>query len=322
MRLTHARQGPTNGYEGTWSSNYPLRGGKNTLFEGGTRATAIARGAGVGASLRGTSTSALIHCADWLPTLLHLAKGDVGAWRRGLRPREPPWQLGDGMDVLHTLATGEAVRDEVLLEAHPQHRGPWELPAGYQTPPRGNGVWYAPRDETLVEEQVGVGVAGGPPPPPDPGPGPDVHGNGLVTADGWKLIRLALVPVQEAGWVPPPGQDASATNYTVGCDLSLQPTPTSRPCMGPGWCLFNLNDDPCEYSDVAASHPDVVSRLGKRIATFQAGAVPIAEPEGCDPIAVDGAWRPCDAPDPGGRVEKEHSTPDASGRAIGPQRRP
>ena len=121
-----------------------------------------------------------------------------------------------------------------------------------------------------------------------------------VTADGWKLVRLAIVPAQEAGWVPPPGQDASAVKYTVGCDLSRQPSPAERPCMGPGWCLFNLTADPCEYSDVAARHPEVVKRLAGRIALYQASAVPMAEPEGCEPIAVDGAWRPCDAPDPEG----------------------
>ena len=53
--------GPTNGNEGTASSNFPMRGGKNTLWEGGTRVLAVARGAGVGAALRGTVSHAPIN---------------------------------------------------------------------------------------------------------------------------------------------------------------------------------------------------------------------------------------------------------------------
>lgn len=298
--------GPTNGYEGSWSSNYPLRGGKNTLWEGGTRAVAIARGFGVPPARRGTATEALVHCADWLPTLLHLATGEPGGWRRALRggaaaanrsvaagvasAAEPPWRLGDGVDVLRTITAGEAVRREVMLEAHPQPRAAgrarpsWR---GYRLPP--GGGW--------ADDGAAAGPTGG---PPRDEPGADVHGNALVTAEGWKLVRLAWLAKEEAGWPPPPGQDPAATPYTVGCDVGRQPaSPGERPCML-GWCLFNLSADPCEYADVAEAHPAVVGALAERLAAYQATAVPIAEPEGCEPITVRGAWRPCDSPDPGG----------------------
>ena len=51
------------------------------------------------------------------------------------------------------------------------------------------------------------------------------------------------------------------------------------------------------YEDVAGTHPDVVARLVARLEAYQATAVPPLAPDGsCDPIVVQGAWRPCDSP--------------------------
>lgn len=52
------------------ASNAPLRGSKGELWEGGTRGTAMLRGPGVPA---GSEYASLMHCADWLPTLLGAA---------------------------------------------------------------------------------------------------------------------------------------------------------------------------------------------------------------------------------------------------------
>ena len=41
------------------------------------------------------------------------------------------------------------------------------------------------------------------------------------------------------------------------------------------------------------------ARLEARLAELQATAVPPVKPDGCDALTVDGALRPCDAPDPG-----------------------
>eukprot|EP00439_Symbiodinium_sp_Y106_P020572 s380_g2.t1 len=107
--------GPTNGDEGSWSSNYPLRGGKNSLWEGGTRVAAAIRGPGISPELVGTVSYHKVHAADWLPTLFKTETSRN--WPRG----EPGLILGDGIDVWDTFSKGLEVRKEVLLEAHPEH---------------------------------------------------------------------------------------------------------------------------------------------------------------------------------------------------------
>merc|ERR1712032_123861 len=102
--------GPTNGNEGTWSSNYPMRGGKNTLWEGGTRAVAAVRGPGLRHDLTGSVSYAKIHATDWLPTLIRVASGDAGWLERNIPEGELPFLLGDGVDVWDAISTGRGVR--------------------------------------------------------------------------------------------------------------------------------------------------------------------------------------------------------------------
>nr|KAG5703216.1 hypothetical protein BaRGS_034127 [Batillaria attramentaria] len=56
------------------SSNYPLRGGKVTLWEGGTRVWAVIKAPGM--VNPGTIWNSLFHVVDWKPTLVQAACGD------------------------------------------------------------------------------------------------------------------------------------------------------------------------------------------------------------------------------------------------------
>ena len=47
-------------------------------------------------------------------------------------------------------------------------------------------------------------------------------------------------PQEEFGWHPPPGQDAAATTYTLGCDTSKQPTNVSATECADAPCLFHV----------------------------------------------------------------------------------
>ena len=79
------------------------------------------------------------------------------------------------------------------------------------------------------------------------------------------------------------------------------PSPSHRPNSKPKpKPKPNQVNDPCEYRDLAAADPAMVAKLTARLAQLQATAVPPLAPEGCLPVIVDGAWRPCDAPSPFG----------------------
>jgi len=83
------------------SSNWPLRGGKTTVFEGGVRAVAFVNGGALPASARGTQSAALLHAVDVLPTLA----GFAGV---------PLIGNHDGLDVWPTISSGAAFERKEL----------------------------------------------------------------------------------------------------------------------------------------------------------------------------------------------------------------
>jgi arylsulfatase A-like enzyme len=64
-------------YPASASCNWPLRGGKTTLYEGGVRVLSFVYGGwqGLPAAARGSVRTELTHAVDIHPTLLHLASG-------------------------------------------------------------------------------------------------------------------------------------------------------------------------------------------------------------------------------------------------------
>ena len=75
-------------------SNFPLRGGKNSLFEGGLRVPAFVYSEMIKtAGKSGRVSHDLIHAVDWYPTLIELAGGSL----------EQPLPI-DGVNIWPTLA--------------------------------------------------------------------------------------------------------------------------------------------------------------------------------------------------------------------------
>lgn len=67
--------GPAAGFNFNAASNWPLRGVKNTLWEGGVRGAGLIFSPLISKSSR--VASQLMHVSDWLPTLYGAAGGNV-----------------------------------------------------------------------------------------------------------------------------------------------------------------------------------------------------------------------------------------------------
>ena len=111
----------------TPTSNAPLRGGKATMFEGGTRVPCVLVWPGI--TTAGTRSSAIVQSEDYYPTLLS-----------GLGLKPAPDQKFDGASILPALK-GEPLDGKTVFQYFPHdpgvpdwlspavsvHRGDWKL---------------------------------------------------------------------------------------------------------------------------------------------------------------------------------------------------
>jgi arylsulfatase A-like enzyme len=90
--------------------NWPLRGGKGTIFEGGTRLVAFANSP----FLQAGRTNALIHGVDLFPTFIRLGTGQT--------PNPQEWSWVDGVDQWDTIASSASSgpRTEILYNIDPK----------------------------------------------------------------------------------------------------------------------------------------------------------------------------------------------------------
>ena len=247
-------------YEAGFATNYPLRGGKLSVLEGGVRSLAFISGGFVPKATRGSTRDGYVHLADWYPTIGRLA---------GAPQVSDPWGYAgagipaiDGFDVWNYLSgrDEESPRNEILVA---DWRGPGKVT----------------RKAALIDGDLKF-----------------VSSNGLikfgyVSCAGWtELGETGQASVADLSVCkkPPPGPDhvddaelADELEEELEAEGMVGGDALHNPVCSSGnaeedldcsyGCLFNITADPGERYDISAQYPDLVQAMHDRVVNLQRG---------------------------------------------------
>nr|XP_054933356.1 arylsulfatase B-like [Dermacentor andersoni] len=244
------------GSHATRSINWPLRGSKGTLWEGATKVPAFIWSPLL-ANTRRVSKQ-LMHITDWVPTLYSIGGGDVDT-------------LGelDGFDMWRYLSQGiDSPRVEMLYNIDYRFLNNSALRVGrYKLVLDGTG---------FMNERYARPGGGR---PYDDLDKLLTHSTAAKVLRGfYKRDRLKF---------PKDWRERATLKCGNPDNGQFQPNDAVH--------LFDIIEDPCELNNVASSHPEVVEFLRRRIAAYQAEAMPVQyEPK--DPAGFpenhNGTWAP------------------------------
>ncbi|KAK5638661.1 hypothetical protein RI129_012956 [Pyrocoelia pectoralis] len=219
------------GYDNA-GSNWPLRGMKATLFEGGVRSPAIMYYSK--AKVKSAINSQLMHITDLMPTLYVAAGGNVK-------------DLGtiDGVSQWGAITQGdESSRSSVLLDIDDFH--PHSSLIGY----RGR---YKLINDSVINEFGQDGYYGK---DTSPTKNPPYDVDLVLASPTNKAINKRLTKKKI---------------LTIRKKLTIQCTHKGtrpKPCDKNGLCLFDLVNDPCETENVAKKYPHIITDLSKQLLSY------------------------------------------------------
>ena len=280
----------------TGGSNYPLRGMKATMYEGGVRAAAFVSGAGLAPAVRGTVSHELYSLVDWLPTIAHGIFGvDLAEAALPVHAYQPPPPPLDGLDVWASLSQGApSPRNWALL-----YLDPFNCFTGHSAVPchvPGQGAIRVGKYK-LIHGHVGSYAGAN-----------NVSTQFCGARDGstqptippLNVSRATSPPFCPAGWVLPPGapgpavrappEEAARACAALPCLL-----PADSPLLAGGTFLFDVVGDMTEEHDLAAALPEVAAALLAQLQAINATNVPqahSANDPASDPKNFAGVWTP------------------------------
>ncbi|XP_050598217.1 arylsulfatase B-like isoform X1 [Bombus affinis] len=210
-------------------SNYPLRGMKFTLFEGGVRGAACVYSPAIKNPSR--ISNQLIHVTDWLPTFYSAAGGNLEDLEENL----------DGVDQWATIVSEENTkRKNILLNIDEKEdlsgalMGRYKLINGAKLQ---YGDYYG--DSGMSESYPEYNVS-----------------NVLHSAAGFALASVSNVTLNSERII-----ELRRAAMVVCDNFTSYPKCLDR-------CLFDVYNDPCETTDVSREHPEVVDEINRFIAEY------------------------------------------------------
>ena len=306
-------------------NNYPLRGQKATLWEGGVRNSALVHAPRlIPAERAGGSFHGLMHVSDWRPTLQGLAGDAAAAVAAGAAL--------DGHDLWGALvANGASPRHEIVINidenttASAASRAQAAARRARLVAAVARAVDADDRDAAIAAAAAVAAADAG-----------DEFGGAALRLGRWKLV----VGVSNDTWYEVPtnastGDDdasAAAARPWYACapgggtcvELELGATSSATTADAAAavrvvgskalvTALYDIESDPEERVDLSAEHPDVLAVLAARLDWWRAnGVAPSAnldeDPAAYDAAAVCGAWVPW-ITDDGDAVEQWPSCP-------------
>ncbi|KAH8411084.1 hypothetical protein KR222_001643, partial [Zaprionus bogoriensis] len=254
--------GPTVGEHSTTASNYPLRGQKNSPWEGGIRSSAAIWSTEF--ERLGSVWKQRFYIGDLLPTLATAA---------GI-PLNASVQL-DGLDLWSALKYGyESVEREIVhnideLQPYMAYtHGKWKIVNGSTSQGQYDG-WLAERDRHQADPRAAQ------------------YEQTIRNTSVWQQLQ------QLRGELPAVNISLLRLEATLECPEAASNAKACLPLVAP--CLFDIDEDPCERNNIYEEHRNesFVLELWARIEQFgrqarQPGNKP-ADPK-CDPRYYNNEW--------------------------------
>ncbi|KAK0093577.1 hypothetical protein PV326_013202 [Microctonus aethiopoides] len=228
--------GPAAGFNENSASNFPLKGVKNTLWEGGVRGTGLLWTPKL--LNPGRVHNGVMDITDWLPTILRLTGENnsfysneidgIDMWDSFNDEKSSPRRI-----VLHNIDDIQGVAaitvDDWKIVQGTTYNGNWD---GWY----GSSSWSLSYDvNEVLESPAGLAVA----------------------ALGIPITSQSIEKLRDELWI-----DCGIRNSTL-----TQCQPLKRPC------LFNILQDPCEYNNLAELYPDVLNNLKNELNKWNATAI-------------------------------------------------